>query len=281
MRKPTYSPGVFSPATVIVGSAKPKPPAFVLRPRHVVRAVAVVVALIALYICGYEPAYRGTLVVRAPRPLMLVNREVGDETPANRLLAVDRALDAGMDGLSVDAELSPDGDLEVSLGGAYLAGFNAFVRSVKDRSLVLVNLKANESAGIEERAVQTIRRHDAHLSVVLGSVDPMVLYRVKQLDPLVRTAFIFSDRGGDPKVNASWALRQEFARRGVRKFVEFDLLSIDHQVDASVIDRLIAKGWPALIWAPSSEADIRHAVARRPYGVITSEPNLTRRLRSE
>ena len=51
-----------------------------------------------------------------------------------------------------------------------------------------------------------------------------------------------------------------------------DLLSINHEVDSAVTRRLIAKGWPVFIWTPDEEADIRAALAKRPYGVISNEP---------
>src|SRR5919109_2564953 len=95
-----YSPGSFTKNPVIVGSARPQPPRFVLRPRHVLGAVATVIALLGLYLFAYEPAYDGTLVVRAPRPLMLGNR-----------LTVDAALDAGLDGVSLRGRMNSRGDL--------------------------------------------------------------------------------------------------------------------------------------------------------------------------
>jgi glycerophosphoryl diester phosphodiesterase len=147
----------------------------------------------------------------------------------------------------------------------------------------MVELRAPGSAptGIEQRAVKIIRKYDAHLSVVLSSYNPLVLYRVKQIDPLVRTAFIFTDTEQDDAADLPWALRQEFVRRAIRKFVRYDMLSINHQVDDAAIDRLIAKGWPAFIWTPDTEADIRRALAKRPYGVISDQPILARQLRDE
>jgi glycerophosphoryl diester phosphodiesterase len=154
------------------------------------------------------------------------------------------------------------------------------VRAVNRRGAILVDLTGG-STGVEQRAVDIIRRFDANLSVVLGSFNPVVLYRVKQIDPLVRTAFIFTDHRQDDSADVPWVLRQEFARRAIRKFVRYDMLSSNHQVDGAVIDRLIRKGWPTFIWTPSTEADLRRALARRPYGVISDQPILARRLRGE
>jgi glycerophosphoryl diester phosphodiesterase len=318
MTKASYSPGIFNKSAVIVGSARPRPPRFVLRPRHVLGAMAAVLALGLLYLFGYEPAYDGTLVVRAPLPLIFAHRGFGDYGPDNSLYAVDRALEVGMDGADVVGQLTSDGELVIfhdlsvdrltsstgrvgdktlkemlaldlgpkykaDLSGAYVRTFGDFVRSVNRRGAVMVELKApgSEPTGIEQRAVDVIRRFDAHLSVVLSSYNPMVLYRVKQIDPLVRTALMVTDTEQDDSADLPWVLRQEVIRRAIRKFVRVDMLSINHRVDEAVIDRLIAKGWPVVIWTPDTEADLRRVMAKRPYAVISDQPILARQVRGE
>jgi glycerophosphoryl diester phosphodiesterase len=318
MTKTSYTPGVFNKNAVIVGSARPQPPRFVLRRRHVLRAMAAVLALVLIYLFGYEPTYHGTLVVRAPRPLIFAHRGFGDYGPDNSLYAVEHALQANMDGADLVAQLTSDGELVIfrdlrvdrltsgsgrvgdktlkemlaldlgpkykaDISGAYVGRFEDFVRAVNRRGAIMVELRVPGSAptGIEQRAVKIIRKYDAHLSVVLSSYNPLVLYRVKQIDPLVRTAFIFTDTEQEDAADLPWALRQEFVRRAIRKFVRYDMLSINRQVDEAVIDRLIAKGWPAVIWTPDTEADIRGAIAKRPYGVISDQPILARQLRDE
>jgi glycerophosphoryl diester phosphodiesterase len=283
-----------------------------------VRAIALVLVLLLVYLFGYEPGYHGTLVVRAPRPLIFAHRGFGDYGPDNSLYAVEHALQANMDGADLVAQLTSDGELVIfhdlsvdrltsgsgrvgdktlkemlaldlgpkykaDISGAHVGRFEDFVRAVNRRGAIMVELRAPGSAptGIEQRAVKIIRKYDAHLSVVLSSYNPLVLYRVKQIDPLVRTAFIFTDTEPDDAADLPWALRQEFVRRAIRKFVRYDMLSISHQVDDAVIDRLIAKGWPAFIWTPDTEADIRRALAKQPYGVISDQPILARQLRGE
>ena len=107
----------------------------------------------------------------------------------------------------------------------------------------MVELKVPGSAptGIEQRAVELIRRYDAHADVVLSSFNPLVLRRLKKLDPQVRTALIFMDTNWNPellaeirpedRVDLPWFLRQEWIRRAIRKMVKPDLLSINHEVD--------------------------------------------------
>lgn len=310
----------------------PSPVDFRSRRRRIRRyslAAAGVVALLALGYCfGYEPRYRGSLVAdaRPPRPLIFAHRGFGDHAPDNSLYAVERALEAGMDGVDVDGQLTADGELvifhdlsvdrltsdtgrvrhktlaamlaldlgpkfDASLTGAYVRTFEDFVRAVKGRGILMVELKVPSSGrtGIEERAVQVIQRHAAHADVVLSSFNPLVLRRLKQLDPMVRTAFIFMDTNWNPEllaeikpgdlVNLPWPLRQEFIRRAIRKLVRPDLLSINYEVDEAVVDRLLAKGWPVFLWTPNDDEWIRLALAKRPYGVISDRPLRARELR--
>jgi glycerophosphoryl diester phosphodiesterase len=298
------------------------------RGRYVLAAVALVLGLGAAYLFLYEPPYRGTLVVRPERPLVFAHRGFGDLAPDNSLYAVERALQAGMDGVDMDGQLTRDGELVIfhdlsvdrltagtgrvrdktlaemlaldlgpkydpALRGAHVRTFEDFLKTTKGRAILIVELKVPGLAatGIEQRAVEIIRKHDAYADVVLSSFNPVVLYRVKRLDPRVRTALIFMDTNWNPKlmaeikpedlVNLPWPLRQEPIRRALRKIVRPDLLSINHEVDEAVIDRLIAKGWPAFIWTIDEEKDLRAALAKRPYGVISDQPVRARQVRGE
>jgi glycerophosphoryl diester phosphodiesterase len=296
--------------------------------RAVFAVAALALGLAAAYLFLYEPPYRGSLVARPPRSLVFAHRGFGDLAPDNSLYAVERALEAGMDGVDVDGQLTRDGELVIfhdlsvdrltsdtgkvrdktraemlaldlgprfdpALSGAYVRTFEDFLRAVKGRGILMVELKVPGLApsGIEERAVEIIRKHDAHRDVVLSSFNPLVLHRLKRLDPEVRTALIFMDTNWNPKliaeikpedlVNLPWPLRQEFVRRAIRKIVRPDLLSINHEVDPKVIDGLIAKGWPAFIWTIDEEPDLRAALSRQPYGVISDQPLRARQVRGE
>lgn len=296
--------------------------------RSVLAVVALVVVLAAGYLFGYEPRHSGTLVAPPPHPLVFAHRGFGDHAPDNSLFAVERALQAGMDGVDVDGQLTRDGEIVIfhdlsvdrlttSMGrvrektlqqmlaldlgakfdppmqGAPVRTFEDFVRTAKGRGILMVELKVPgaKPTGMEQRAVDIIRKHGAQKDVVLSSFNPLVLYRIKRIDPEIRTALIFMDTNWNPElvaeikpgdlVNLPWPLRQEFIRRAVRKIVRPDLLSINHQVDEKVTDRLIAKGWPVFIWTPDEEGDIRRALAKRPYGVISDQPIRAKQIRGQ
>jgi glycerophosphoryl diester phosphodiesterase len=300
------------------------------RRRWILFALLLILAACASYLFLYEPSYHGTLVAKPARTLVFAHRGFGDLAPDNSLFAAERALDAGMDGVDVDGQLTRDSvlvifhDLSVdrltsatgrvrdktaqellaldlgprydsTVRGAYVRTFEDFVRSVKGKGqgILMVELKvpSAKASGIEQLAVDVIRKYNAHDNVVLSSFNPLVLYRLKKLDSNVRTALIFMDTNWNPeliaeikpedRVDLPWFVRQEFIRRAIRKIVRPDLLSINHEVDEKVIDRLIAKGWPVFIWTIDEEAQIADALAKRPYGIISDQPLRAKQLRGE
>ncbi len=294
--------------------------------RRPLAVLGLLLLLAWVYLFWYEPAYRGSLVTPSARPLVFAHRGFGVHAPDNSLYAVERALEAGLDGVDVDGQFTRDGEVVIfhdlsvdrltsdtgrvsgktleqmvalDLGPKFDAAGPAapvrpledFVRAVQGRGILMVELKVPGVAptGMEERAAAIVRKYGAHQDVILSSFNPVVLYRLKRIDPGIRTALIFMDTNWNPEliaeikegdlVDLPWPLRQEFIRRAIRKIVGLDLLSINHEVDPAVTERLIAKGWPVLIWTPDSEEEIRRALARRPHGVISDQPIRARRLR--
>jgi glycerophosphoryl diester phosphodiesterase len=310
--------------------AKPAAVSADVRPRRRWRTVILVLLLLlaggAFYLFGYEPAYDGSLVTKPARPLIFAHRGFGVHAPDNSLYAVQRAMDAGMDGVDVDGQLTSDSalvifhDLSVDrltngtgrirdltldqlraldLGAKFdsfsvnapVHPFEDFVIATRGRGILMVELKVPSAGptGIEQLAVDVIRRHDAHANVILSSFNPLVLRRLKKLDPDIRTALIFMDTNWnaellaevkpEDRVDLPWFVRQEFIRRAIRKIVKPDMLSINHEVDEAVTDRLIAKGWPVFIWTIDEEPQIMAALAKEPFGVITDEPLRAMQLR--
>ncbi len=300
------------------------------RRRRIAGAVLAVLVSLGIYVFGCEPRYSGRLVTMPapPRSLIFAHRGFGVWGPDNSLYAAEHAFAAGMDGVDMDGQLTADSEivifhdlsvdrltagsgqvrrltraqmLALDLGpkfdpkvtGANVHTFEDFVVAAKGRGILMVELKVPglRATGIEARAVDIIRRHDAYGYVVLSSFNPFVLRRVKQLDPKVRTAFIFMDTNWNPellaeikpedRVDLPWMVRQEWIRRALRKLIKPDLLSINHEVDSAVTARLIAKGWPVFIWTPDDDAAIRRALPKHPYGIISDQPLRARELRDQ
>jgi glycerophosphoryl diester phosphodiesterase len=175
--------------------------------------------------------------------------------------------------------------------GAYVDTFEDFVKKISPKGILMVELKVTglQETGIEQKAADIIKRYDAYDHVYLSSFNPFVLWRLKQINPKIHTVMIFMDtnwnaqllaeiKPGD-EVDLPWFLRNEFTRTAIRKFVKPDLLSVNIAVATSTIDKLQKNGWPIFLWTPETQSDIKAALARHPYGVISDEPALTRTLR--
>ncbi len=296
------------------------------RTRRIVAALALAAIVCgAWYLFFYEPLYGG-LVARPARTLVFAHRGFGNYAPDNSLSGALMAMQSGMDGVDMDGQMSSDGalvifhDLSVDrlttgtgrvtsktlqellsldLGPKYghgfrdtfVATFEDFVRNIKGKGILMVELKVPglENTGIEEKAVAIIREYRAQDSVYLSSFNPLVLYRLKKIDPAIRTVYIFIDTDWNPQllaeikpedlVHLPWVLRQEPFRRAIRKLIRPDLLSVNYQVAERTIDTLLKAGHPIFLWTPESEEDLRRTLAKKPYGVISDEPQLAKKLR--
>ena len=180
-----------------------------------------------------------------------------------------------------------------SFKGSYVATFEEFVKNVNGSAILMVELKVTKAGrtGIEETAVEIIRKHNVFDYVYLSSFNPLVLYRLKKLDSRVHTVFILMDTNWneellkeiiipEDRVNLPWMLRQEPIRKAIRKIIKPDLLSVNYRVDDNTINTLIKKGHPIFLWTPNNETDIARSLNKKPYGIITDEPLLGKNLRN-
>ena len=287
--------------------------------------VLALLAMVLLYLFVYEPQYKGH-ISSEDRILVLAHRGFGNHAPDNSLVGAEIALDNKLDGVDVDGQFSADKevvifhdvslerfttekgrvdgktvdelrtyDLSIKYGegfsDAYISTFEDFVKTVLPRGLLMVELKVSSitDTGIEKRVNEIIAKYDAYEKVYISSFNPFVLYRLKQVDPHIRTVFIFKNTGWDTKrvaetkeedrVALPWFLRTEITRVAIRKFVNPDALSVHYQVQESVIDKLISNGYPIFLWPVNDEESINWALDKNPYGLVSDEPLLARELR--
>jgi len=291
-----------------------------------VLCVFIIVVILGLsYFFLYEPDYRG-LIQKQDRVLVFAHRGFGNLAPDNSLVAAKLAMQNDMDGVDVDGQFSADNELVIfhdlsvdrlTIGtgkvnsktvaellkldlatkygkgfeNAYVTTFDDFVKEVTSKGILMVELKvpSSKDTGIEKRAAEIIKKYNAYENVYLSSFNPLVLYRLKKIDPRIRTVFIFMDTNWNPEimaeikkedlVNLPWFLRNETIRQAIRNIVKPDALSVNNEVDERTIDALIKKGYPIFLWTIDDEARLEWALDKKPYGIISDEPIITKQLR--
>lgn len=171
---------------------------------------------------------------------------------------------------------------------APVATFEDFVREISPEGILMVELKVPGGAetGIEAKAISIIEKYDAFDQVYLSSFNPLVLYRLKQIDSRVKTVFIFMDSNWNPellaeispedKVDLPWFLQKEPIRKLIRKIIKPDALSVNNEVDEDTIDLLIKKGHPIFLWTIDEKDRLKWAKDKQPLGIISDEPYLTK-----
>lgn len=295
--------------------------------KKVLGVVLVVLVVGIFYAVGYEPSYSGLVKLNSDAPTEIFShRGFGNYAPDNSLEGIQLAMQAGFSGVDMDGQYTQDQkliifhdlsvdrltsdtgrvsektleemkklDLAPKFGNGFTQAipptFEEALQATLGKGVLMVELKVPgvQRTGIEEKAVEIIQKYKAHESVYLSSFNPLVLYRLKQLDPQIRTVFIFMDTNWNPDlikeikegdlVNLPFYLRNEALRRFIRKVIEPDLLSVNHEVASSTIDTLLAKGWPVFLWTTNTEDRIRWALSKKPMGIISDEPQLVRKLR--
>jgi len=183
---------------------------------------------------AYETPYENTNQIPESNLLLVAHRGFGNYAPDNSITSVKIAIEAGMDGVDLDAQMTKDGHLVIfhdpkvdrlTNGTGYLkdytldklrtldmgvkfspkfvgdriATFEEVLKMVDGKIKVIVELKTSSvgSDGSEEIAINLIQKYKAHNWVYLSSFNPFVLRRLKKIDPTIKTMFIFKDQNVD------------------------------------------------------------------------------------
>lgn len=166
----------------------------------------------------------------------------------------------------------------------YVASFEDFVREITPYGTLMVELKVPGmgATSIEDEAIRIIQKYGVWDRVYLSSFNPFVLWRLKQIDKRVRTVMISMDTNWNPellteirpedRVDLPWILRQEWIRRGIRKIIHPDALSINHETSESTINTLISKGYPVFLWTVNDPKRVDWARQKSPFGIISDNP---------
>ncbi len=280
------------------------------------------------YLFLYEPNYSGSITQSSDQSLVFAHRGYGNHAPDNSLEGARIAIQSGLDGVDVDAQFSKDKeiiifhdvslerfttgegrvdakdvselrnyDLGIKYGNGFenvfIHTFEDFVKEVTPTNLLMVELKVStpKDTGIEKRVAEILEQYNAYDRVYISSFNPVVLYRLKDIDERIRTVFIFMDSGWDPKrvaetkeedrVALPWYLQNEYMRRAIRKIIKPDAVSINKGVAQDTITTLMRKGYPVFIWSVNTEEEISEALMEKPYGIISDEPSRAKEIKDQ
>ena len=291
-------------------------------------SILLISIFILISVLIYRPNYKNINNIPDSELLVVAHRGFGNYAPDNSKSAVKIAIDSGMDGVDLDGQMTSDGKLviyhdpkldrltdgsgplkertlselrELDMGykfdkkytGEKISTYEEILQLVDGRLIVFVELKVStvESDGSEELAASLIKKYNAYDWAYLSSFNPIVLWRLKKIDPKIKTLFIFKDIDVDPEIlkeihptdskGIPWVLRNEVCRNLMRRIIKPDLLSAEITVDKGTVRNLIKKGHPVFLWPPNNRKDIIDSIKERPYGIITDEPELARSLTLE
>ncbi|MFT7507172.1 MAG: glycerophosphoryl diester phosphodiesterase [Acidimicrobiales bacterium] len=289
-----------------------------------------VIIIITSYLFLFEPKYSGLIKTDANEILLFAHRGFGNHAPDNSFVGAGMALENGLDGVDVDAQFSKDKqtfifhdvtlerftegegrvdayaleqlqqyDMGLKYGDGtefkdvYIESFETFVKEITPNALLMTELKiaTPKDTGMEQDVINVIAKYDAFDQVYISTFNPVVLYRLKKIDPRVQTVFIFQNSGWDParvaetkkedQVSLPWYLQTEWTRRVIRKIAKPDALSINERVDTKTLERLQKSGWPIFLWPLNTKESIGWGIDMQPYGIVTDEPLLTKQLYEE
>jgi len=200
--------------------------------------IMILLVISASYLFLLEPRYSGLINLQNDKTLLFAHRGFGNHAPDNSLIGAKMALEKGLDGVDMDAQLSKDGktfifhdvslerftegegrvdtytleelqqyDLGLKFGDGtefkdvYIESFEAFVSEITPDSLLMTELKISttKDTGMEQDVINIISKYDVFDQVYISTFNPAVLRRLKQIDSRVQTVFIFQDSGWDSK----------------------------------------------------------------------------------
>jgi len=255
------------------------------------------------YLLFYEPKYSGEILYE--ETLLFGHRGFGYSAPENSLDSIQKAVEFGLDGIEIDVQLTKDNELivfhdsfldrltngtgEVSektleeikflsyYGNESVLTLDEVLNQVNGKLVVDLDVKCGRANcnNIEVELVRVIENHEARSYVYVDSFNPLLLYRVKKLDPDVKTIFAFRDVEPLDSTNTleiPFFLKYEPFRRVIRKIIEPDLLSVEITVNKKTIERLASKGYPLVLWTAKTDEEIVSALNKKPFAVITEDP---------
>lgn len=232
--------------------------------------------------------------------LNIAHRGASAQAPENTMAALEKAVELGADAIELDLHVSRDGELvvihDVTLdrttdgrgpvhthslqelkqldagrwfGESFAGQRIPTLAEVLDRFAGKVPLALEVKAGsaffpgIEERVVSALREHQVLSQVAVASFDHHALFRLKELEPCLRTAALLVGR--------------PMSMSAVAGPSKVDAMALECSlVTKTEIDACRASGLQLVVWVVNEPAQMRHFIDLGIDGIITDRPDLLR-----
>jgi glycerophosphoryl diester phosphodiesterase len=223
--------------------------------------------------------------------LILGHRGSPGEFPENTLRSFSRAMECGADGVELDVQRSRDGvpvvihdsELDRTLGvrGRVAAlHWSAIERLTSARVPSLAQVVAWASASgawlniemkaadLEQAALKLVESAGIAERVIFSSFDPVAVGRIGELEPSVRRFLLIE----------AW---DERARRDLERSGAAGVCLRVDAADDATLEKLSARTLPVIVWTVNHDRDLRRLLAAQVTGIITDDPALASRIRTE
>ncbi|WP_225742975.1 glycerophosphodiester phosphodiesterase family protein [Marinilactibacillus sp. Marseille-P9653] len=232
------------------------------------------------------------------KSLNYAHRGFSGEYPENTMIAFEKALEAGADGIELDVQLTSDKEVVVfhddkldrlTNGSGFvkdhtLEELNQLSFDVEEREgaenykiptlneylewsvstplLTNIELKAlsGEDNGLEQKVVTTLRSFNCMNQILFSSFHEESLARIKQLAPEAQTGLLVLD----------------CSEKEIQKVYEMGIDCIHplgSAVNETVVKHIHKMGLKINVWTINVEASIKEALANEVDGLITDYPN--------
>lgn len=170
------------------------------------------------------------------KPVIYAHRGASGYAPENTMAAFEKAIELNSEGIEIDVQMSKDGHLIIchdekvdrtTNGRGYIkdiylkdiklldAGYkfngdyigeeiptlSELMELIKDNNMILnIELKNNviEYRGIEEKTIDMIKQYKMENRVIISSFNHSSLYKVKEIDPSIKTGILYSKNINNP-----------------------------------------------------------------------------------
>ncbi|MFC6463613.1 glycerophosphodiester phosphodiesterase [Marinilactibacillus sp. GCM10026970] len=235
--------------------------------------------------------------------LNFAHRGFSGQFPENTMLAFEKAVEAGADGIELDVQLTSDGEVVIfhddtlerlTNGKGTLTEFTLSelqklsVHSQKNAEIqdqniptlreylswvsntgIVTNIElktaSGDPTGLEQKVLELLEQFDIKEKIIISSFYVENMIRVKQLESDVQTGLLTID----------------CSEKTIQKAVDIGMdyfHPVASQLNETVIEQIHQFGLKINMWTINEESDLEKAEAAKLYGIITDYPDRLKKI---